>query len=305
MSRFNQIRNSVLGFVIGDTVGVPFEFTSRADLLKEPATDMEGHGTHNQPIGTWSDDSSMMLIIMEWLIWIKGQDKKFTDLYKDDYIKLRDMWRDFLFKGYWTPHGECFDIGGQTRRALCESEIWGREALNPQGQGNGALMRVLPFGFINIKDGRLSYATERVMEKTCDITHGNVISNYYCSSYIFLLRMILSGYKHFNSNPQLPALDNGWVVTTISSVGWAISQYPENVTNEDRSINFKNVILSAINLGEDTDTVAAITGGLLGASFDGKDDLPQDWLSKIVKLDQIEDLIVRFYETFKLEIEGE
>lgn len=303
MSRFNQIRNSVLGFVIGDAVGVPFEFTSRADLLKEPATDIEGHGTHNQPIGTWSDDSSMMFILMEWLIGIKGQDKKFTDLYLDDYIKLRNMWRDFYFKGYWTPNGECFDIGGQTRRALCESEIWGREALNPQGQGNGALMRILPFGFFKWSDEEFLYALKSVMLKTCEITHGNVISNYYCERYmghvndaVFSSDIMLPHIEY-----PIPALDNGWVRTTYETVKYSIA----NRSGESKENMFKKCILNAINLGEDTDTVAAITGGWLGASFGGATELPQDWLSKIVKIDKIEDLILRFYETFRGEIEGE
>jgi ADP-ribosylglycohydrolase len=66
---------------------------------------------------------------------------------------------------------------------------------------------------------------------------------------------------------------------------------------------FKKSILYAINLGEDTDTVAALTGGMLGAMFTGENDLPQDWLSKIVKLDDIENLIKLFYETFQEEIE--
>ena len=302
MSRFNQIRNSVLGFVIGDAVGVPFEFTSRADLLKEPATEMEGHGTHNQPIGTWSDDSSMMFILMEWLIGLKKAGKKFTDVTRRDYVNLKIEWFGFYEEGTWTPHDNCFDIGGQTRKALLEIDLWGDIALDPRGQGNGALMRILPFGFFRWSGEEFLYAVKTVMLKTCEITHGNVISNYYCERHMgHINHTLFGGLNCVDKEMKPPALDNGWVVTTYDTVKYAINNRISGPTNEV----YKKCILDAINLGEDTDTVAAITGGLLGASFDGKDDLPQDWLSKIVKLDQIEDLIVRFYETFKLEIEGE
>lgn len=55
------------GLVIGDALGVPVEFASRDELKENPVTDMIGYGTHNQPAGTWSDDSSMAVATMEWL----------------------------------------------------------------------------------------------------------------------------------------------------------------------------------------------------------------------------------------------
>lgn len=58
---------SIMGLVIGDALGVPVEFVSRDELKDNPITDMIGYGTHNQPAGTWSDDSSMAVATMEWL----------------------------------------------------------------------------------------------------------------------------------------------------------------------------------------------------------------------------------------------
>ena len=56
---------SIMGLVIGDALGVPVEFVSRDELKDNPVTDMIGYGTHNQPAGTWSDDSSMAVATME------------------------------------------------------------------------------------------------------------------------------------------------------------------------------------------------------------------------------------------------
>lgn len=57
-----KIRSSILGFIIGDVIGVPVEFIPRLDLKTNPLTDMVGYGTHNMPAGTWSDDSSMIFL---------------------------------------------------------------------------------------------------------------------------------------------------------------------------------------------------------------------------------------------------
>ena len=53
------VRSGILGTVVGDALGVPVEFSMRADRKADPVTGMREYGTHNQPKGTWSDDSSM------------------------------------------------------------------------------------------------------------------------------------------------------------------------------------------------------------------------------------------------------
>lgn len=64
----NRIKAGILGFVVADALGVPAEFKSRQKLMENPVTDMTGFGTHKQPLGTWSDDSSMTIATMSF-IW--------------------------------------------------------------------------------------------------------------------------------------------------------------------------------------------------------------------------------------------
>ena len=52
--------SGLMGFVVGDAMGVPLEFKSREELLKKPVTKMIGYQTHNVPEGTWSDDTSLL-----------------------------------------------------------------------------------------------------------------------------------------------------------------------------------------------------------------------------------------------------
>ena len=63
----DKYKSAVFGLVVGDALGVPAEFKSRKELKENPIMDMMGYGTHKQPAGTWSDDSSMVIATMEWL----------------------------------------------------------------------------------------------------------------------------------------------------------------------------------------------------------------------------------------------
>ena len=75
MENLNEKMNAgILGFVVGDALGVPVEFLNREDLRRNPVTDMMGYGSHYVPEGTWSDDTSMMLAAMDSI-----QEKKTID----------------------------------------------------------------------------------------------------------------------------------------------------------------------------------------------------------------------------------
>lgn len=56
-----QMKDILLGLAVGDAFGVPYEFLSREEAGRRVAETMEGWGTHNQPPGTWSDDTSLAL----------------------------------------------------------------------------------------------------------------------------------------------------------------------------------------------------------------------------------------------------
>lgn len=70
----NKVIDTLLGVVVGDALGVPFEFKSREQMNRYPAKEMIGYGSHNQPIGTWSDDSSLTFCLAASLL--KGYDLK-------------------------------------------------------------------------------------------------------------------------------------------------------------------------------------------------------------------------------------
>ena len=61
----NNLHAILLGATVSDALGVPLEFQPRSVLQENPVTDMQEMGTHKQPKGTWSNDTSMMLCLAE------------------------------------------------------------------------------------------------------------------------------------------------------------------------------------------------------------------------------------------------
>jgi len=102
----NNIMNGIMGLCVADALGVPVEFVDRETLRNNPVVGMRSYGTHNQSAGTWSDDTSMTLCLVDSLS--KGLD------YKD----IMTNFLSWLEKRTYTPHGEVFDVGISTRKAL-------------------------------------------------------------------------------------------------------------------------------------------------------------------------------------------
>lgn len=130
--------NGVFGAVVGDALGVPVEFKASETLAADPVVGMREFGSHNQPKGTWSDDSSMMLATLD-SIRIKG---------KIDYKDIMDRFKAWAMDGAYTPFDKVFDIGIATSNAISRY-VNGEEALKCGGtaekdNGNGSLMRILP-----------------------------------------------------------------------------------------------------------------------------------------------------------------
>ena len=127
-----KIKNSILGAVVGDAMGVPYEFMPKNKIRFKD--EMIEDKRRYLPSGTWSDDSSMIFCTMESIIK-NGQDVKNVG---DEFIK----WYD---EGYWTPYGRVFDIGGTTSESI-ESMKNGIyiNGLGDDNSGNGSLMRILP-----------------------------------------------------------------------------------------------------------------------------------------------------------------
>lgn len=93
----NLMRSAIYGLAIGDALGVPFEFKARGTYT---ATDMTGYGTHFQPAGTWSDDTSMTIATCASIKRKRAIDC--SDIMKN--------FHDWYYNGAYTPDGTVLSL---------------------------------------------------------------------------------------------------------------------------------------------------------------------------------------------------
>lgn len=311
-----SIHSALFGVAVGDALGVPVEFRSREYLKANPVTDMLAYGTHNQPAGTWSDDSSLTFCLAEMLAEnysLKELSNRFVNWYE---------------YSYWTPHGKVFDVGIATSKAIYRLE----QGVNPtlaggadeSDNGNGSLMRILPLLFY-IKDMNIEDIF-RYISDISSLTHRHIRSVLGCFIYLEFALQVLRGAnklealkqtknsvnKFLNNNPicseneinkyhrilMNPINDyrikpiyeyteeeissSGYVVHSLEAALWCIFK-------ED---SFEKTVLRAVNLASDTDTIAAIAGGLAGLIY-GFDNIPQKWIDTLARKDDIYNLCDR------------
>jgi len=313
----NNIKDGIIGFAIGDALGVPAEFKTREELKRYPITDMIGNGTYLVPKGTWSDDTSMTLATMKSIIEKHGINTN----------DMADKFVDWFRNGNYTATNQCFDIGRATFQALAQYELKIDEAVNcgldgEMDNGNGSLMRMLPIAYYiyykQISTGKLDEINDKevynIVKKVSSITHAHEISVLGCYIFVrFAIEIISDKYKSIsyenikkidysffskqalekysrilNGNIQELNIDeiksSGYIVDTLEAVFWVF------LNGND----YNTTVLKAVNLGEDTDTVAAITGGLLGCYY-GIESINDDWKKDLKRIDYIERLCESFY----------
>jgi ADP-ribosyl-[dinitrogen reductase] hydrolase len=306
------IKDALFGLAVGDAIGVPVEFKSRATIRQSPVTDMVGYGTYNLPPGTWSDDSSLTFCLAEALT---------HDL---DLNIIAENFQQWLYHNYWTPHGDVFDVGITTRQAIYNLSKGVRPdvagSFEESENGNGSLMRILPLLF-HIKDEPI----EKRYQLTKDVssmTHGHIRSVIACFYYLEFARKLLnkedkaaaynslkesvSNFLHSLSiNPSEIALfdrllkddiqdlpegqihSSGYVLHTMEASIWCL------LTTE----TYRDAVLKAVNLGLDTDTTGAVTGGLAGLLY-GFDNIPKHWVQQLARRHDIEHLASRLSARF-------
>lgn len=312
MSNEKVIESGILGFILGDAIGVPYEFKKREYIDK---VDMIGNGSHNVPKGTWSDDSSMVIATIQSIIDNNGN-INYEDIMDNFMLWIEN--KDFNINGY------TFGVGRTTLNALkCyryKNEF--KEYENPincgqnnfKDNGNGSLMRILPIAYYCFYKSVEEKEICNIVKNISSLTHSHSISILGCYIYVLFVIELLKGndnkksyeyirnydynmfdkdtigyYKRIlNSDISLLNSDEisglGFVVDTLEAVIWSFM-------NSD---NYKNSIISAVKLGNDTDTVAALVGALSGIYYK---EIPKDWLNEIKRKDYLIDLCSKYIKT--------
>lgn len=308
----NPITTALLSLSVADAIGVPVEFQSREELDANPVTDIRGYGTYNQPPGYFSDDSSLAFGLAESLA--TGS----FDL-KDQAVRLIN----YKAHGYWTPADEVFDIGMTTSRAIENLAVilrsgddgalkTLRESARESDNGNGTLMRIFPL-YAYLRDRPRAFWFEDIWLHSA-LTHGHIRSAFCCFLYLRICAHLLASEPlrealqmarretvdvmtiHDTAPAEHAALEklltadfsklartqvqgNGYVVKALEAALWSLFN----------ANNYRDTVLNAVNLGEDTDTTACIAGAPAALLY-GVDSIPANWLEALARRDDIIDL---------------
>lgn len=283
-----KIKGGIIGLLVGDALGVPYEFHAREDIpffdeieFEPPARFRRAHA--GVPIGTYSDDGAQALILLNTLL----------ECGKFDAGHFAKGLADWYDSGFMAVDGKVFDVGIQTANAIRELKHGVPPLLaggmDEYSNGNGSLMRVLPLAIWH--QGADSELVADAFAQSA-VTHGHLRAKLCCALYCLWARRILQNVENAWENavetlckifpegtientefearifPKDAIYDvkgGGYVVDSLCAARWA------NGNN-----TFEETVKAAISLGDDTDTTACIAGGIAGLKF-GFSGIPKRW----------------------------
>ena len=316
----NVWKDAVMGVITGDALGCPVQFRSRASIAQHPVTGMTGYGTYNMPEGTFTDDGSLTLAALDSILQRKCidpadiMDRFVRWLVNGDYTPFGEAFDN----GRTTTESIL-----RYRRSGDPGTCGGRRSYD---NGNGSLMRIMPAclysSLMYAEGGMTEEEAVRAVETVSGLTHGHLRARIACGLYFFMVREMIvnSGswlerddlagilqkgldngfafYKKelesaaelsffgrlqnlyaFRGTPEEEIRSGGYVVETLEAALWSLLN----------TKNFRDALLTAVNLGEDTDSVGAVCGGLAGL-FYGYKEIPEAWLAVIKRREWIEAL---------------
>ena len=299
---------ALVGLAVGDALGTPLEFHERDTY--EHLTDMVGGGPFDLKPGEWTDDTSMALCLGTSLLARYGFDS-------NDQLTRYANWMNH---GYMSSTGVCFDIGTTTRIAI--REFLQNNTLEHNTHfmdaGNGSLMRLAPIPiFYNTKEMYSDAFVDllRYAALSSTTTHANEVPVQSCVAFAIMLNRAIQGYDKIDiidimedTDPEKFGITNETVQNTINlsnilsktrdtikSTGYVIDSLEAALWCFITTSSYKEAVLLAANLGDDADTVAAITGQLAGAYY-GINGIPQEWVQRITHSEGIIDLAKNLYD---------
>lgn len=307
----NRILSSIMGFAVGDALGVSTEFIPRQYINEFNIEEMSSFGPHNVPAGAWSDDTSMVIAGIDSITRCEGE---------LDYDDVMEAYIDWFKNAKYTSIDKTFGVGDTIFKSLV-NYLSGNSALesgsnNFKENGNGSLMRSLPVSLLCSLNDINNKEICNITSNFSALTHSHEVSKMACYIYTLFIKYILKGIdkntalriiqkenysekfspetinefkrlltNDFNNINQNDIQESGYVRDTLEIVIYSIIN-----TN-----SYEEAITTAIKFGYDTDTNAAITGSIAGIMY-GIDDIPEKWLSQLKRREYLEDMANSFAE---------
>lgn len=306
MDALDRARGVLGGLACGDALGRPVEFKEPQWISQKYGVvdEMIGDGSHRQPAGTITDDTQQALCIAGSLAELGRFDpddiaNRFVEWFQSDPFDIGMMTAEVL---------------GQINRGTAWAEasrLVFTNRIEGQNAGNGSVMRCAPIA--------LAYhdSPDRLVEvsrASSEITHYDMRCQYGCA----VLNLTIANCLHGEDNPlqlalrQLPdeaSLEADELLEALHPVpdsieasdldngGFVVKTLQAGLYYALTAPSAKQAIVRAVNGGGDTDTIAAVTGALVGAKF-GADSLPDPWINNLRGIDRetLETLAIELFE---------
>lgn len=313
-------RDGMFGLIVGDAVGMPVQFEGREKRVLNPVTDMLAHEYFDMPKGSWTDDSSLALATLASI----------KEIGEIDITDIACKFAYWLTEGKYTPFGFAYDIGLGCERAierfLDTSDAYNCGGNGERDNGNGSLMRILPTCICVYKELSSNKITNdeaiAFVEASSAITHAHKRSKVACVIYFYAVKEIIDN-RIVNENKSLFELIEDAIAKTreyavtdvetfkeyskynrlfalevfkdlpddgIYSTGYVLHSLEAAIWSLLNTDNYRDCILKAVNLGGDTDTIAAIAGGLAGLYY-GYEAIPKEWVNSLAKKEWLDEMI--------------
>ncbi len=288
-----RIFGSLLSSAYGDSAGARLEFQKNISIGDvDDAINLNGGGIFNVAPGQVTDDSELSIQLFKALIdYTKNNNKK---LNVDDFISKRYIdW----FKS--SP----FDIGSTTRNAFQSATnksemIRNAYIYNQSSLSNGALMRCIPIAAYAFKNELTEDEIFDLVCKDVKLTHSQQTVANLVFLYIMILIYLYNELDWDNIKVKLNELckilgderindifenyHKYEQVNVYRQMGWDQHAFSLVLYTLENNFEFIDAIKFVLGKGGDTDTNAAIVGGVMGAKF-GYKAIPLDYLVKLLK----------------------
>lgn len=291
----DKYRGCLVGLTIGDALGVPVEGFSQKEIESKFGR-IRDYVDSPDGIGVWTDDTSMSLVIAESYL-------QFVECRIDDIAKRFIHWYKTDGRGIGITIRKVLDlIDSGTEPHEASKIVW--ESSGKFLAPNGALMRCAPIALARINDD------EKLINETTSIgliTHADPRSTDSCILYNLLLADLIRGIE----NPigeYVELIENQTVKDTVKGLnlfhrgnlpnsGYVIDTLRIALWTFVNCDSFEDTIVSAVNLGGDTDTNAAVAGALAGARY-GYSSFPLRLLERLNQVDRIISTADKMFDKF-------
>lgn len=293
----DQVTGGLVGLLIGDSLGVPYEFKAAGHIPSlsqiEMTPPLGDSATWGQPAGTWSDDGAQALCLLDSLLYQEG---------RFDPVDFGNMLVGWYQAGYMASEGRVFDIGGQSKKAIdgLAKTAPGKKrkirvkhdarGLEFESRGNGSVMRALPVALMGVALSDADLAQMAMAQ--AKVTHPGGACQLATAQYVLWARFIMAGlspqfawdaaYAHMQRVADTDEADrvleelhrlrgvhptgSGEVVDCVLSAYYAV----------EASTSYELAVRRAIAYGHDTDTTACVAGGIAGLQY-GLEGIPVRW----------------------------